>query len=179
VPTDGRYQRLNLDWGIAGDARYLRLNASPAVHPADRASRSASTPSRLGQGPGGKPYPIFKNFYGGGLGTVRGFDQGSLGPIDVTGAYIGGNRAQHQQRAVPAGPGHRQRPHAALVRLSRRRQRLGRERASSPRQPARVGRSRPELDLAGGPAEAQLRHADPQAAGDRIQRLQFQIGTAF
>jgi outer membrane protein insertion porin family len=40
----------------------------------------------------GRPYPIFKNFYGGGLGTVRAFDQNSLGPVDVTGAYIGGNR---------------------------------------------------------------------------------------
>ena len=41
---------------------------------------------------GGNPYPIFKNFYGGGLGSVRGFEQNSLGPVDVTGAYIGGNR---------------------------------------------------------------------------------------
>ena len=45
-----------------------------------------------GDGLGGRPFPLFKNFYGGGLGSVRGFDQGSLGPVDVTGAYIGGNR---------------------------------------------------------------------------------------
>ena len=41
---------------------------------------------------GGKPFPIFKNFFGGGLGSVRVFEQGSLGAIDPTGAYIGGAR---------------------------------------------------------------------------------------
>ena len=35
---------------------------------------------------------MFKNFYGGGLGTVRAFEQGSLGVVDPTGAYIGGAR---------------------------------------------------------------------------------------
>jgi outer membrane protein insertion porin family len=33
---------------------------------------------------------VFKNFYSGGLGSVRGFDQGTLGPRDVTGASLGG-----------------------------------------------------------------------------------------
>jgi outer membrane protein insertion porin family len=46
----------------------------------------------VGKGLGGKPYPVFKNFYGGGLGTVRVFEQNSLGVIDPTGAYIGGAR---------------------------------------------------------------------------------------
>ncbi|MGS0757544.1 BamA/TamA family outer membrane protein, partial [Roseateles sp. GG27B] len=40
----------------------------------------------------GKPYPIFKNFYAGGLGSVRVFEAGTLGPVDVTGTRIGGNR---------------------------------------------------------------------------------------
>ncbi|MGA1159917.1 MAG: BamA/TamA family outer membrane protein, partial [Burkholderiaceae bacterium] len=33
----------------------------------------------LGQGSDGRPLPIFKNFYGGGLGSVRGFEQGTFG----------------------------------------------------------------------------------------------------
>jgi outer membrane protein insertion porin family len=47
---------------------------------------------------GDKPYPIFKNFYAGGLGSVRGFEQNSLGPRDVPltgqteGAAIGGTK---------------------------------------------------------------------------------------
>jgi outer membrane protein insertion porin family len=47
--------------------------------------------SELGYGQGiGKPFPVFKNFYGGGLGSVRVFEQNSLGVVDPTGAYIGG-----------------------------------------------------------------------------------------
>ena len=95
--------------------------AVPAVLPAHAGSSPSAFNAEIGYGKGlgGQPYPVFKNFYGGGLGTVRAFEQGSLGPVDVTGAYIGGNRAaQPQQRAVLAGARHRQRPHAAHVRLS-------------------------------------------------------------
>jgi outer membrane protein insertion porin family len=35
---------------------------------------------------------VFKNYFGGGLGSVRAFEQASLGPVDVTGATIGGTR---------------------------------------------------------------------------------------
>lgn len=46
----------------------------------------------LGNGLGGKPLPFFKNYYGGGVGSVRGYDQGALGPVDSTGLSTGGNR---------------------------------------------------------------------------------------
>jgi outer membrane protein insertion porin family len=41
---------------------------------------------------GDRSYPVFKNFFGGGLGSVRGFEQGSLGPRDVSGVTTGGTR---------------------------------------------------------------------------------------
>ena len=38
-------------------------------------------------------YPIFKNVYAGGIGTVRGYSQNSLGPRDLlTGTYLGGSK---------------------------------------------------------------------------------------
>jgi outer membrane protein insertion porin family len=40
----------------------------------------------------GKPLPFFKNYYAGGPGTVRGYDDFSLGPRDVDGNTLGGNR---------------------------------------------------------------------------------------
>ena len=43
-------------------------------------------------GYGGKPLPFFKNFYAGGVDSVRGFEQSSLGPRDINGAFVGGNR---------------------------------------------------------------------------------------
>ena len=94
VPTAGRYTRANIDYAALGDARYLRINLQGQQYiPITRAfTYGFNAEIGYGKGLGGRPYPIFKNFYGGGLGTVRGFDQGSLGPVDVTGAFIGGNR---------------------------------------------------------------------------------------
>ena len=94
VPNDGRLVSANVDWGIAGDIKYWRLNSKyQQYYPITRRFTVAfNAEVGWGKGLGGKPYPIFKNFYGGGLGTVRGFDQNSLGPVDVTGAFLGGNR---------------------------------------------------------------------------------------
>ena len=72
---------------------------------------------------------------------------------------------EHQQRALSAGSRRQRRPDAAHLPVSRRRQCLGRGPASS-RSTACVRRpARRELDLADRPAQAELRHAHPQAAG--------------
>lgn len=94
VPTAGRYQRLNAEWGAAFDTRYLRANYQfqQWIPLSKKFTLGLNAEAGWGDGLGDRPFPIFKNFYGGGLGSVRGFDQGSLGPVDVTGAYIGGNR---------------------------------------------------------------------------------------
>ena len=45
----------------------------------------------FGRAFGGKTYPVFKNYYAGGIGSVRGFSQSSLGPRDtVDNIPIGG-----------------------------------------------------------------------------------------
>ena len=41
---------------------------------------------------GDEIYPFFKNFYAGGIGSVRGFESSSLGPRDVNGDNLGGDR---------------------------------------------------------------------------------------
>jgi len=94
VPNNGRLMSVNFDWGLTGDAKYLRANTKyqEYIPFGKRFTFGFNADFSWGKGLGGHPYPIFKNFYGGGLGSVRGFDQNSLGPVDVTGAYIGGNR---------------------------------------------------------------------------------------
>lgn len=107
VPTTGRYQRVNVDWSVGGDARYVRMSYQFQQYFALTRQTTFAINSELGIGKGlnGLPYPLPKNFYGGGLGTVRAFDQGSLGVRDCgtrnpanptacngTGAYLGGNR---------------------------------------------------------------------------------------
>jgi outer membrane protein insertion porin family len=43
-------------------------------------------------GYGDKPLPVFKNFYAGGVGSVRGYDNYSLGPRDSSNNAIGGTK---------------------------------------------------------------------------------------
>ena len=92
TPTAGKYQRVNLEWSVAGDVKYLRTNLQfQQLFPIwTKLTLGVNAELGYGKGLGGRPYPVFKNFYGGGLGSVRVFEQGSLGVIDPTGAYIGG-----------------------------------------------------------------------------------------
>ncbi len=107
VPTTGRYQRANVDWSVGGDTRYVRASYQFQQYFALTRQTTFAVNAEFGIGKGlnGQPYPVTKNFYGGGLGTVRAFDQGSLGVRDCgtpdpsrpgvcngTGAYLGGNR---------------------------------------------------------------------------------------
>ena len=94
VPTAGRYQRVNLEASIFGDVKYTRTNVQYQEYwPLPwRLSLGVNAELGYGKGLGGNPFPVFKNFYGGGLGTVRAFEQGSLGVVDPTGAYIGGSK---------------------------------------------------------------------------------------
>ena len=45
-----------------------------------------------GGGLGDKPLPFFKAYYGGGVGSVRGYETASLGPQDIQGNTIGGRQ---------------------------------------------------------------------------------------
>jgi len=92
VPSKGQYQRLSSDLAKAGDAQYTRTSYQYQQYvPINKQYTFAlNTELGWGRGLGGRPFPVFKDFYSGGLGSVRGFAQSSLGPRDVTGAYIGG-----------------------------------------------------------------------------------------
>ena len=93
-PMKGKYQRVNVEASAIGDAQYARINLQYQQYFEITNKITLGVNSELGWGVGlgGKPYPIFKNFYGGGLGSVRVFEAGTLGPVDVTGSYSGGNR---------------------------------------------------------------------------------------
>ncbi|MGQ3051037.1 MAG: outer membrane protein assembly factor BamA [Roseateles sp.] len=93
-PMKGRYQRVNVEFSPIGDAQYARLNLQYQHYFEITNKITLGLNSELGWGVGlgGRPYPIFKNFYGGGLGSVRVFEAGSLGPVDVTGSYSGGSK---------------------------------------------------------------------------------------
>lgn len=93
-PLKGRYQRVNLEISPLGEVRFARLNLQYQQYfdVTNKITLGLNSELGWGVGLGGKPYPLFKNFYGGGLGSVRVFEAGSLGPNDITGSYSGGNR---------------------------------------------------------------------------------------
>ena len=94
APTSGRYQRLIGELGLLGDARYAKADYQYQQYvPLSKSYTLAfNGEAGWGKGLGGRPFPVFKNFYSGGLGSVRGYDQNTLGPRDVTGAFTGGTR---------------------------------------------------------------------------------------
>ena len=95
-PTRGWLNEVGLEVGFPpGDLTYYRATYQ---------SQLFYTPARLdwltfmlngeigyADGYRGKPLPFFKNFYAGGVGSVRGFETASLGPRDLNGDVLGGN----------------------------------------------------------------------------------------
>ena len=184
-PADGRLdarqprQRPGADRRAATRASTStsRRSATPSTcAPTCRASSTSRSRARsrfgvnaeigYGKGLGGQPYPIFKNFYGGGLGSVRGFEQGSLGPVDVTGAFIGGNRRFNinNELYLPVPGANADRTLRIFLYADAGNVWGEGEKLTFDSLRASAGAGR-QLDLAGRPAQAQLRCADPQAAG--------------
>jgi outer membrane protein insertion porin family len=95
VPTSGRLQRANLEVGVGSELRYLKTDYQYQQYFALSKQYTLAINGQLGYAKalGGSTFPIFKNFYAGGLGSIRGFEQNSLGPVDaVTGGSLGGTR---------------------------------------------------------------------------------------
>ncbi|WP_034297426.1 outer membrane protein assembly factor BamA [Herbaspirillum sp. RV1423] len=94
VPTKGRYQRANLEVSGVGTLKYYRATYQHQYFQpfwANAATLALNGEVDYGKGFGGKPYPIFKNFYAGGIGTVRGYEASSLGNLkDQYGDSMGG-----------------------------------------------------------------------------------------
>lgn len=96
VPTKGRYQRANLELGLISDLHYYRGVYQQQYF---RSLFSSSTLALngefdYGRGIGGKPYPVFKNFYAGGIGSVRGYEGSSLSVNPVAGQDVVGGQAR-------------------------------------------------------------------------------------
>lgn len=92
-PTAGGYTRASSELA-GGDLQYYRLVLQQQWYRPLTADLTLHLAGEIGYaaGYGGLPMPFFKNFYAGGPGSVRGFRAFSLGPQDIDGNAIGGNR---------------------------------------------------------------------------------------
>ncbi|MBL8360886.1 MAG: outer membrane protein assembly factor BamA [Rubrivivax sp.] len=182
TPTMGRYQRVNLEWAAFGDVRYTRTNLQYQEYYSlpFKLTLGLNAEIGIGKGLGGKPFPIFKNFYGGGLGTVRAYEQGSLGVIDPTGAFIGGSRRFNANAElyfpVPGSGNDKSLRIFSFFDTGNVWREDEKIQASSLR--ASVGLGLSWISPV-GPLKLSWGKPLRVQPNDRIQRFQFQIGTAF
>ncbi|KAF1023862.1 MAG: Outer membrane protein assembly factor BamA [Paracidovorax wautersii] len=181
VPTTGSLHRINGELSLIGDAHYFRTNYQYQHYVPLSARYTLAFNGELGYGKGiGGSLPFLKNFYSGGLGSVRGFEQNSLGPRDEANNAYGGSKkvtanVELQTPFPGAGNDRTLRLYgfvdAGNVFGDGQNIRLGDLRAStgigvswiSPLGPLRIAYAQP------------LR----KKTGDDVQRIQFQIGTSF
>jgi outer membrane protein insertion porin family len=94
-PTRGHLQRANLEVAVPpGDLEYWKATYTHQYfYPATRLITLVLTGEvDTANGYGGDPLPFFKNYYSGGIGSVRGYRTASLGPRDIDGTFLGGTR---------------------------------------------------------------------------------------
>jgi outer membrane protein insertion porin family len=83
IPSKGSLQRLSAEVGTPlGNLTFYQLNAQYQKYHSFSKGNILSFNGEVGFGEayGNKPYPITKNYFVGGIGSVRGFAPGSLGP---------------------------------------------------------------------------------------------------
>jgi len=94
TPSEGSYQRFTFELSALGDLKYVRGAYNYQYYlPLFNNFSTLALNSEIdyGRGLGNNPYPIFKNWYAGGIGSVRGFEAASLGSKDpITGDSTGG-----------------------------------------------------------------------------------------
>ncbi len=182
VPTKGRYQRVFGEWGVAGDARYLRGNYQFQQYIPLNKQFTVALNSELGWGRGlnNRPVPIFKNFSSGGLGSVRGFQQGSLGPRDASQLALGGpKKITLNAEVIAPFPG------TGNDRTLRLFGFVDAGNVFGENDPYRLNDLRASYGLGVswispvGPLRIAIANPLRKRVGDRIERFQFQIGTSF
>ena len=95
APTRGHYQYANLELATPlGDLEYVKgsYGLQWFLPVTKTITYATNLETSFGFGLGGQNYPVIKNFYAGGIGSVRAFQSSGIGPRDELGSAVGGNR---------------------------------------------------------------------------------------
>ncbi|MES2077617.1 MAG: outer membrane protein assembly factor BamA [Pseudomonadota bacterium] len=183
TPTIGRYQRANLEIDVIGNIKYYRAVYEQQwykpLHP--KVTLALKGEIDYGHGIGSKPYPVFKNFYGGGIGSVRGYLSSSLGAVDPINydALGGASRLignAELQMPFPGSGQDRSLRWFGFLDGGQVYQEGQKMRFSELRYSAGLG-----ISWISPVGPLKLSYAKPLNAkpGDRLERFQFQMGTGF
>jgi outer membrane protein insertion porin family len=181
VPNRGRYQRAFLEATLPVlDLRYYRATYQfqQFIPVTNKITFGTNAELGWGGGFGGRPYPLFKNFYAGGIGSVRGFEGGTLGPRDSLGNPTGGTRRINGAMELLA-------PLPGADRTLRALAFLDTGQVWNSEQTVRLGELRWSTGFGIawvspiGPLKLSYAFPLKRESTDRLQRFQFQIGTGF
>ena len=182
VPTRGRYQQANLEVGMPGGVTYYRAYYQHQwFYPLSKSFTMAfNNEIGYGHGYGSKDFPIFKNYYAGGIGSVRGYETSTLGPRDANGVAIGGaSKFIGNVEFIFPLPG------SGVDRTVRLFTFFDYGNVFAEGQPYKLGDMRYSTGFGLswlspiGPLKISMGFPIKRKAQDQTQRVQFQIGTAF
>ncbi|MFC0133377.1 outer membrane protein assembly factor BamA [Massilia eurypsychrophila] len=183
TPTTGRFQRANLELDLFGNSKYYRaVYEQQWYRPLSRlVTLALKGEIDYGHGLRGTNYPVFKNFYGGGIGSVRGYLSSSLGVVDpFSGDALGGAKRiignAELQLPFPGGGPDRSLRWFGFLDGGQVYQEGQKIRANELRFSAGLG-----VSWISPVGPLKLSYAKPLNAkpGDRLERFQFQMGTGF
>ena len=95
ILPEGHLDRLNTEWGTGlGSVSYAKIDFQHSSYFAMSPRLSTGFSANLGaiRGLGGDLTPLTKRYFGGGVGTVRGYEASALTPTDTAQSGIGANR---------------------------------------------------------------------------------------
>lgn len=183
TPTVGRYQRANLELDIIGQQKYYRAVYEQQWYKPlfSKVTLALRGEIDYGRGLRDSSYPVFKNFYGGGIGSVRGYLSSSLGAVDPRyGDALGGASrligSAELQLPFPGSGQDRSLRWFGFVDGGQVYQEGEKMRLQQLRYSAGLG-----ISWISPVGPLRLSYAKPLNAkeGDRLERFQFQMGTGF
>ena len=183
TPTVGRYQRVNLELDIIGQQKYYRAVYEQQYYKPlfSKVTLALKGEVDYGRGLRDSEYPVFKNFYGGGIGSVRGYLSSSLGAVDSRyGDALGGASRlignAELQLPFPGSGQDRSLRWFGFTDAGQVYQEGEKMRLSQLRYSAGLG-----ISWISPVGPLKLSYAKPLNAkpGDRLERFQFQMGSGF
>lgn len=183
TPTAGRFQRANLELDLVGNSKYYRAVYEQQWYRPLTRSITLALKGELDYGHGirGTSYPVFKNFYAGGIGSVRGYTSSSLGVVDTHfGDALGGAKRlignAELQMPFPGGGTDKSLRWFGFFDAGQVYQENQKMRLSELRYSTGLG-----VSWISPVGPLKLSYAKPLNAkfGDRLERFQFQMGTGF
>jgi outer membrane protein insertion porin family len=187
-PTRGAISRAGLEVAVPGGSlHYYRTTVQHQRYFPLTRDLTLMLNGELGyaNGYGNQNLPFYKNFYAGGVGSVRGYDTASLGPRDTVGGVLSDQRLGGNRRAVFNAEVLFPLPGFGIDKSVRIGGFADVGQVWAAGEKASLQDLRASMGLAAvwvspfGPLKFSLGQPINKKEGDKIQRFQFQMGTTF